>query len=46
VLLPNICEIRSGYTARGRLEVAQSGGVLAILLGDVAPEGRVQVGHL
>jgi hypothetical protein len=46
VLLPNICEIRSGYTARGRLEVAQSGGVLAIQLGDVAPEGRVQVGHL
>ena len=46
MLLSDICEIRSGYTARGRLEVAQSGGVLAIQLGDVAPEGRVQVGHL
>ena len=45
MLLSDICEIRSGYTARGRLEVAQSGGVLAIQLGDVAPEGRVQVGH-
>ena len=46
MLLPNICEIRSGYTARGRLEVAQSGGVLAIQLGDVSPEGGVQVEHL
>ena len=46
MLLSDICEIRSGYTARGRLEVAQSGGVLAIQLGDVAPEGGVQVGHL
>ena len=46
MLLPNICEIRSGYTERGRLEVAQSGGVLAIQLGDVSPEGGVQVEHL
>lgn len=46
MLLPNICEIRSGYTARGRLEVAQSGGVLAIQLGDVSPVGGVQVEHL
>ena len=46
MLLSDICEIRSGYTARGRLEVAQSGGVLAIQLGDVSPEGGVQVEHL
>lgn len=46
MLMPDVCEIRSGYTARGRLETAPDGGVLAIQLGDVAPEGGVLMGQL
>lgn len=39
--LPHISTIRTGYTIRGRLEAAERGGVLAIQLGDISPDGRV-----
>ena len=35
------CTIHSGYTARGRLEPTDAGGVLAIQLRDISPEGAV-----
>ncbi len=49
--LVDVCAIHSGYTARGRLEPAPAGGVIAIQLGDIAvnglaaPEGLARV-HL
>ena len=39
--LPDISTIRTGYTARGRLETADRGGTLTIQLGDVTPDGRL-----
>lgn len=39
--LADACTIQTGYTARGRLEPAAAGGVLAIQLRDISPEGIV-----
>ncbi len=39
--LADACTIHTGYTARGRLEPAAAGGVLAIQLRDISPEGIV-----
>lgn len=39
--LADACTIHTGYTARGRLETAATGGVLAIQLRDISPEGIV-----
>lgn len=39
--LADACTIHTGYTARGRLEPAEAGGVLAIQLRDISPEGFV-----
>ena len=39
--LADACTIHTGYTARGRLEPAAAGGVLAIQLRDISPEGLV-----
>jgi hypothetical protein len=39
--LADACTIHPGYTVRGRLEPTAAGGVLAIQLRDVSPEGRV-----
>lgn len=44
--LADACTIRTGYTARGRLEQAASGGVLAIQLRDISPDGLVDPEHL
>lgn len=39
--LQDISTIHLGYTARGRLEVADGNGLLTIQLGDVSSDGRV-----
>jgi hypothetical protein len=39
--LADACAIHTGYTARGRLEPTAAGGVLAIQLRDISPEGTV-----
>jgi hypothetical protein len=39
--LADACTIHTGYTARGRLEPTVTGGVLAIQLRDISPEGLV-----
>lgn len=39
--LAEACTIHTGYTARGRLEPAAAGGVLAIQLRDISPEGAL-----
>jgi hypothetical protein len=39
--LDDACTIHTGYTARGRLEPAAAGGVLAIQLRDISPDGLV-----
>lgn len=39
--LADACTIHTGYTARGRLEPAAAGGVLAIQLRDISPEGII-----
>jgi hypothetical protein len=39
--LADACTIHTGYTARGRLEATATGGVLAIQLRDVSPDGLV-----
>ncbi|EXL08884.1 restriction endonuclease subunit S [Aquamicrobium defluvii] len=39
--LADACTIHTGYTARGRLEPTVAGGVLAIQLRDISPEGLV-----
>jgi len=39
--LADACTIHTGYTARGRLEPATAGGVPAIQLRDISPEGLV-----
>lgn len=39
--LADICAIHTGYTARGRLEPTAAGGVLAIQLRDISPEGAI-----
>lgn len=44
--LANACTIHTGYTARGRLEPTAAGGVLAIQLRDISPEGLVDPDRL
>lgn len=44
--LGDLCNIYSGYTARGRLEPIPEGGVPAIQLRDVSPHGDVSDGSL
>lgn len=44
--LADACTIHTGYTARGRLEPAAIGGVLAIQLRDISPEGLVDPDRL
>ncbi|NWH07135.1 MAG: restriction endonuclease subunit S, partial [Alphaproteobacteria bacterium] len=39
--LADACTIHTGYTARGRLEPTATGGVLAIQLRDISPDGLV-----
>jgi hypothetical protein len=39
--LVDICAIQTGYTARGRLESVEQGGVLGLQLRDILPNGRV-----
>lgn len=39
--LADACTIHTGYTARGRLEPTADGGVLAIQLRDISPDGLV-----
>lgn len=39
--LADACTIHTGYTARGRLEPTAVGGVLAIQLRDISPDGLV-----
>lgn len=39
--LADACTIHTGYTARGRLEPTAAGGVLAIQLRDISPDGLV-----
>lgn len=39
--LADACTIHTGYTARGRLEPTVAGGVLAIQLRDISPDGLV-----
>ncbi len=41
MLLPDVCTIHSGYTARGRLEDTDDGGVLTIQLGDISADGII-----
>ena len=41
MLLADACTIHSGYTARGRLEATEFGGVLAIQLRDISAEGVI-----
>ena len=36
-----VCTIQSGYTARGRLQPATPGGLLAIQLGDFSQDGHI-----
>lgn len=44
--LGELCHLNSGFTARGRLEPAPSGGLLAIQLRDVHGEDEVSAGNL
>ncbi len=39
--LADTCTIHTGYTARGRLEPVAAGGVLAIQLRDISPDGAI-----
>jgi hypothetical protein len=39
--LSQICSILTGYTARGRLDPAEHGGVLALQLRDILPGGSI-----
>lgn len=39
--LGDACTIHTGYTARGRLEPTAAGGVLAIQLRDISPDGLI-----
>ena len=39
--LAQVCSILTGFTARGRLEPALHGGVLALQLRDIAPDGTI-----
>lgn len=39
--IEEVCTIQTGYTARGRLQPATRGGLLAIQLGDFSQDGRI-----
>lgn len=39
--LSQVCAIQSGFTARGRLESAEHGPVLALQLRDIPPDGSI-----
>lgn len=41
--LGDICEIGSGHTSRGRLEVSPEGGRLAVQLRDIQPDDDLAV---
>ncbi len=45
-MLPQVCTIQSGFTARGRLDPAEHGNVLALQLRDVAPNGSIDFNNL
>ncbi|WP_372501000.1 hypothetical protein P7L66_03015 (plasmid) [Tistrella mobilis] len=44
--LADACTIHSGYTARARLEPAVTGGVLALQLRDISPDGVIEPARL
>lgn len=44
--LADVCTIHTGYTARGRLEPAITGGVLTLQLRDISPGGFIDPGRL
>jgi hypothetical protein len=44
--LASVCNISTGYTARGRLEPTQSGGVLVIQLRDMSANGDIAADQL
>jgi hypothetical protein len=44
--LVDVCAIQTGYTARGRLESVEQGGMLALQLRDILPNGRVSTTSL
>lgn len=46
MLLPDACSIHTGYTARGRLDPADAGGVLTLQLRDVSADGNVDPDQL
>ena len=39
--IEEVCTIQTGYTARGRLQPATRGGLLAIQLGDLSQDGHI-----
>jgi hypothetical protein len=44
--LVDVCVIQTGFTARGRLEPIEHGGVLALQLRDILPNGRVSTQNI
>jgi thiamine monophosphate synthase len=44
--IDSVCNIHSGYTARGKLEALLEGGVPAIQLRDISNDGGAMVGSL
>ena len=44
--LSEVCTIQTGFTTRGRLESAADGGVLALQLRDILPNGLIAVNGL
>ncbi len=44
--LSRVCTIQTGFTARGRLDPAEHGNVLALQLRDVTPRGRIVFNNL
>ena len=45
-LLTDACKIQTGFTARGRLDSAEHGNVLALQLRDVVPDGSIDFNNL
>lgn len=46
MLVSELCQVYSGYTTRGRLEPVSTGGLPAIMLRDLTPNGKVSCGTL
>ncbi|MDW3224186.1 MAG: restriction endonuclease subunit S [Paracoccaceae bacterium] len=44
--LGKVCNLSTGYTARGRLELAEQGGQPAVQLRDVQADADLEAGHL